>query len=1002
MRIVRQARLSLTEGGADKRYEVDLCEVSPGRFAVNFRFGRAGGRLQEGSRTPLPVSEAEATRIFDRLVAERAGKGYRELGSAAEEGEDEAQLEERIEDVPDPRHQRLVALIAGEATGWTADLDKLIWRAGELRVRAAAPGIAAVDPGAMHQRAWHVARALLRCGDPSTVEAARALTVGRPDWVVAMARHAVADLAEDEALEAFRAEQRALVPPSILGALEAGQLPVALKALDGQWALLDLLYLVAERDPFLALLEQVRVEGDAFLGVRRVWKAAEARGDGEVWGILVRRIERDKKAGGNRPVPKAQFGRRVFQHPRGGTRKYLRRRGWRTMRRLGEAGLGEEYCRMAAGVLLAYTDELARPAPTLRGRAIPGDEPRFPADWALGHVLFDNSPRYAANLRYMSFRRQWGWRGGAVQAREEAFPRLWDDAPELLADLLDRSRVAEVHEFAARALRANPDAWHRIPVRRLVGWFGAPYPETARLAAEIAVTRYDPDDPDLDLVQALLDCAFEEARATAEQWVRENPGPFLRNPAFVTALVLSPIPQTRRLALEVLAGASLLPDQAAAVVREVVAAALRMPAEADEAQVSLLRDAATVLAAAFGPQLAELPLDLVVALIRHPSEGVAELGARILLTHRIRPAELPDDVLAAAMTSTSAAVRGIGIRLYGELPDAVLADRFRVLVHLVINPHPDVRVAVRPIVVRLAATNQGFARVLLGALVPLLAADGPEGMHRDVVRLLRTDLASALSTIPPAQVFRLLRASETVVQELGGELLRTNVDPASVTPAQLAILASSDVLGVRRTAWIMLAARVEAVREAPESVLPMLDARWEDSRERAFAFVQEQVGVEHLPAEVVLAVCDSVRPDVQAFGRQLVAQRFDHAEGWRYLARLAQHPTSGMQAFAASWLEAHAAGDPERIARLAPFVVTVLAAPNRGRVAKLRVLAFLESQLPDPACAQVIAPLLSELVLTVASSHRARYVAMLAELRRLHPEIDTPLRVVEPEVRGAV
>ena len=567
-------------------------------------------------------------------------------------------------------------------------------------------------------------------------------------------------------------------------------------------------------------------------------------------------------------------------------------------------------------------------------------------------------------------------------------------------------------------MRANPRRLgDRIPVPRLIGWFSAPYAETARLAADVAITRYDPSDPDLELVIALLGCPHAEARQTAERWVRDNPGPFLRNASFVTKLILSPISETRRMALEVLGAATMMPDQADQIVAAVIAAAMRTPApasktgdaEADErAEVAeaeateRLRDASAILVAAFGRQIAALPLETVTNLLRHPAEGPAELGARILLTHTIRPADLPDDVLAAAMTSIYPVVRGMGIRLYGELPDAVLAERFRVLVHLVTNEHADVRTAVAPIVVRLAANNPSFGGVLMGALVPLLCGSGAEGMHRDVVRLLRTDLAPVLPKVTAAQVFRLLRASEGIVQELGGELLRTNVDPTQMTPAQLAILANSDVLGVRRTAWLMLKARVDAVRQDPDSILPLLDARWEDSRIAAFDFVEQQVGFEHLPIEVVFAVCDSVRSDVQAFGRRIVLGRFEHADGPRYLLRMAQHPVSEMQAFAATWLADHAAGDPERISRLAPFMVTVLTRPNRGRVSKMRVLAFLESQLPDRACAEIIAPLASELVLTVAASHRARYVAMLAQLHRLHPDLPTPIRIIEPEVRGVV
>ncbi len=69
MKLVKQINLHFQEGSSDKVYEIDLCEVGPGRFVVNYRFGRRGSRLKEGSQTTAPVSQAEANRVFDSLAA---------------------------------------------------------------------------------------------------------------------------------------------------------------------------------------------------------------------------------------------------------------------------------------------------------------------------------------------------------------------------------------------------------------------------------------------------------------------------------------------------------------------------------------------------------------------------------------------------------------------------------------------------------------------------------------------------------------------------------------------------------------------------------------------------------------------------------------------------------------------------------------------------------------------------------------------------------------------
>jgi hypothetical protein len=45
MKLVKQSSLEYREGSSDKVYEVDLCELEPGSFTVNFRYGRRGTAL---------------------------------------------------------------------------------------------------------------------------------------------------------------------------------------------------------------------------------------------------------------------------------------------------------------------------------------------------------------------------------------------------------------------------------------------------------------------------------------------------------------------------------------------------------------------------------------------------------------------------------------------------------------------------------------------------------------------------------------------------------------------------------------------------------------------------------------------------------------------------------------------------------------------------------------------------------------------------------------------
>src|SRR5690606_34685608 len=77
VRVIEQARLWFREGTSDKVYEVDLVEVAPGQHVVNFRYGRRGGALKDGTKTPLPLPLDKARGVFQKLVDEKLAGGYR-------------------------------------------------------------------------------------------------------------------------------------------------------------------------------------------------------------------------------------------------------------------------------------------------------------------------------------------------------------------------------------------------------------------------------------------------------------------------------------------------------------------------------------------------------------------------------------------------------------------------------------------------------------------------------------------------------------------------------------------------------------------------------------------------------------------------------------------------------------------------------------------------------------------------------------------------------------
>lgn len=63
------------DGSSDKVYKASITE-EPAGCVVNFAYGRRGAALTTGTKTAKPVPYDQAKKIYDKLVAEKTGKGY--------------------------------------------------------------------------------------------------------------------------------------------------------------------------------------------------------------------------------------------------------------------------------------------------------------------------------------------------------------------------------------------------------------------------------------------------------------------------------------------------------------------------------------------------------------------------------------------------------------------------------------------------------------------------------------------------------------------------------------------------------------------------------------------------------------------------------------------------------------------------------------------------------------------------------------------------------------
>lgn len=78
---MKKVSLYCTDNGSDKEYHLQIIQQGEtDRYSVNFQYGRRGSTLKADTKTPTPVTLAEAEKIFNAKLKEQIGKGYKVSG----------------------------------------------------------------------------------------------------------------------------------------------------------------------------------------------------------------------------------------------------------------------------------------------------------------------------------------------------------------------------------------------------------------------------------------------------------------------------------------------------------------------------------------------------------------------------------------------------------------------------------------------------------------------------------------------------------------------------------------------------------------------------------------------------------------------------------------------------------------------------------------------------------------------------------------------------------
>lgn len=1022
MRVIEQSRLWFREGTSDKVFEIDLVEVATNQYVVNFRFGRRGTALKDGTKTALPLSLDKARAVFGKLVDEKLAGGYQtgapptsappprapapasppaSAGGAAPPGGG-GPYRGGGGGGGDPFRRKKDAILAilRAGPGIGPEIGRAVWHAGDLDLVEAEPHLLALfdkqPPKYLTKNAaarwWHtVTSALVRCGTRASLPRLERILAEHvyEAHVKDIARVAIARIDPARGLELARSR----LPAPLLSAFDRGsahELAIATERLIGENATgarsavnaLFLLQSPIARPAILTAARVSRLDNAEAQIVRLVFRMAEVTRDGELYVRVARRI--DAHTGG---APRWD-GRAYRSGPFGElTRRYFRRRAARVLRRLARAG-SADYTQMASAWLLGYTDEDAQR--TFQGTQSNDWYDAFAKHHTLNDILYGQSSRYQrAAYGRSAWKCKRGYRpgGNAPSAREERYPALWDAAPEALWRLVSGSRATIVLEFATKALRANRVFVDRLDDATVARVLGLGHPLAQRFVFEMIQHR----PMNAMLARGALSSQLVEAHAWVLRWVAQNPDATVADGDLVALLVTGRTQQIRDAAIALLTSRTIAPAVARSAAHRSLAILLSLDGE-DTSENDRAAGAARVILAHLAAPLVDLPPNVLRDMIAHPLSAVAELAGEIMMRHGQRDS-LPADLLESLLASPHPAARAAGARILATMPPEIAKDDPQAIILFATSANAELREHTRTLVGAIAKQYPDVGRVIADRLIDALLQKQPEGAPAHIVTLLRAELAHVLPVKPPAMIMRLVNAFSPHAREAGG-LLLGQLGPDDLGLDDIARLANHEILAVRQGAWRIAGLALDRYRVAQVALSRLVDSTWEDTRVFAMDLIAK-LGA--LSADAIIAICDSIRPEVQALGKQLLFAQFQTADAGKYLVRLAEHPSPNLQLLVSGLLEHHLQGDLVRLEALVPYLVTVLSQVNRGRVAKERVMALVRREAARSVeGARILAPLLDRQSATIAVTQKHPLIATMVEVHHVFPDVALPITVTEP------
>jgi hypothetical protein len=590
------------------------------------------------------------------------------------------------------------------------------------------------------------------------------------------------------------------------------------------------------------------------------------------------------------------------------------------------------------------------------------------------------------------------------KARLELFPEFWDEIPEAFIQLLMQAQMSLIHQFAYNNLKQRADfdsLCMRFDKKAIIYLIQSKFQTQILFGFDILQKRTDEFSSNPAFIGQIMKSNSRQVCEWAQTLIDNNPALYMNDIDFMIELIFN-ISKFNIQWIDNLFEKTPFTDERLKVLLGKVIVQLShlecsIKNDSDLSNACAISKIAieriTRLAAR---QMELLSWDIIQQLLESKLNTCFLFANHIIIqkSQRMPIIDIPFSLIEMSLENDCNEARENSVQLLNCYPDSFLVDHIDLLLTHVDSQYPEIQEAILKLIRKLLIAHPCIGNPSVRHLIyTLIRKETFEGSHKIINSFVRNELKPFWNTgLNTKDITKAIHAPCHETQLTAYEILKNYSRPNDFSIRQIISFGNHETLAIRQWCWNYFRQNVARIRYEQEKSLNLLDSGWDDTREYAFFFFKTEFTENDWDTETLISIVDSVRPDVENFGKELLMRYFKPENALEYLTKLSEHPSVNIQLLCTNYLSLYAANKIDRLTGLEFYFRSVLTRVNKARIAKDRIYHFLhEEALKTPEAAEWIVSILDDISAQSTIQDKETCISILTDIKRCYPHLDMHL-----------